>query len=83
MASTLVPAIRGLRMVTGSASHYCVSHATCPVVTVPEPSVDGPALDSSVKQAEPLTMKWCVDCHRSVPVAERARKLTDCSTCHR
>ncbi len=33
----------GHRLVTGSASHYCVSHATCPVVTVPEPSPDTPA----------------------------------------
>lgn len=37
----------GQRFVTGSASHYCVSHATCPVVTVPEPPVDRPARDST------------------------------------
>ncbi|MDN5766558.1 MAG: universal stress protein [Humibacillus sp.] len=37
----------GQRFVTGSASHYCVSHATCPVVTVPEQPVGGPARDST------------------------------------
>jgi nucleotide-binding universal stress UspA family protein len=26
------------RMLVGSASHYCVSHSTCPVVVVPAPS---------------------------------------------
>ena len=31
------------RPITGSATHYCVSHATCPVVTVPEPTRDTPA----------------------------------------
>ncbi len=45
----------GQRFVTGSASHYCVSHATCPVVTVPEPSVEGPALDST----PPAKKTWC------------------------
>ena len=39
-----------------------------------------------VKQEEPLTMGWCLDCHREQPVAfglpERAGLLTDCSTCH-
>lgn len=38
----------GQRFVTGSASHHCVSHASCPVVTVPEPAVDGAAHDSPV-----------------------------------
>ena len=25
------------RYLAGSVSHYCISHASCPVVTVPEP----------------------------------------------
>jgi nucleotide-binding universal stress UspA family protein len=29
--------IRGRRYLAGSVSHYCISHASCPVVTVPEP----------------------------------------------
>ena len=37
---TREPLQGGRRFVTGSASHYCVSHATCPVVTVPEPPPD-------------------------------------------
>ncbi|OFE18753.1 hypothetical protein BA895_00715 [Humibacillus sp. DSM 29435] len=40
---TREPLRDGHRLVTGSASHYCVSHATCPVVTVPEPPPDLPA----------------------------------------
>jgi nucleotide-binding universal stress UspA family protein len=28
--------IRGRRYLAGSVSHYCISHASCPVVTVPE-----------------------------------------------
>ena len=39
---TREPLRGGQRFVTGSASHYCVSHAPCPVVTVPEPPVDAP-----------------------------------------
>lgn len=39
-----------------------------------------------VKQEAPLTMGWCLDCHREQPVPfgipERAGPLTDCSTCH-
>ncbi len=33
---------------------------------------------AAVYQAEPLTMNWCVSCHRA-----RAPRLTNCSTCHR
>jgi nucleotide-binding universal stress UspA family protein len=29
--------VRGRRYLAGSVSHYCISHASCPVVTVPEP----------------------------------------------
>jgi nucleotide-binding universal stress UspA family protein len=29
--------IRGRRYLAGSVSHYCISDASCPVVTVPEP----------------------------------------------
>lgn len=32
---------------------------------------------AQVYQAAPLTMSWCVDCHRSV------RAPTNCTTCHR
>jgi nucleotide-binding universal stress UspA family protein len=28
--------VRGRPYLTGSVSHYCVSHASCPVVTIPE-----------------------------------------------
>lgn len=39
-----------------------------------------------VKQDAPLTMGWCLDCHREQPISfglpERAGQLTDCSTCH-
>jgi nucleotide-binding universal stress UspA family protein len=31
---------RGLhRLITGSVSHFCVSHATCPVVAIPAPAL--------------------------------------------
>lgn len=29
--------VRGRPYLTGSVGHYCISHASCPVVTVPEP----------------------------------------------
>jgi nucleotide-binding universal stress UspA family protein len=29
--------VRGRPYLAGSISHYCISHASCPVVTVPEP----------------------------------------------
>ena len=32
--------IRGRSYLAGSVSHYCISHASCPVVTVPESPVD-------------------------------------------
>jgi hypothetical protein len=38
-----------------------------------------------VRQASPLTMGWCLDCHRK-KVAERPQgraHLTDCLTCHK
>lgn len=42
-------------------------------------------------QAQPLTMQWCLDCHRHPPPAapgtvalrRTPRQLSDCSTCHR
>jgi nucleotide-binding universal stress UspA family protein len=34
------------RLVSGSVSHYCLSHAVCPVVAVPAPASDRPADDS-------------------------------------
>ncbi len=39
----------------------------------------------AVRQVSPLTMGWCLDCHRAKQAerpAERAR-LTDCWTCHK
>jgi hypothetical protein len=39
-----------------------------------------------VKQDAPLTMGWCLDCHRQQPLASgeaaQANRLTDCATCH-
>jgi hypothetical protein len=44
-----------------------------------------------VKQWAPLTMGWCVTCHRErapadvlaqVGAVRAANQLTDCSTCH-
>ena len=41
-----------------------------------------------VEQSAPLTMGWCVDCHREgtskgTPVAAaQQNRLTDCSVCH-
>lgn len=40
------------RLLTGSVSHYCLSHAVCPVVAVPVPASDHSVDDSDkVKQA--------------------------------
>jgi nucleotide-binding universal stress UspA family protein len=36
------------RLVSGSVSHYCLSHAACPVVAVPAPGSDRPADDSDM-----------------------------------
>jgi nucleotide-binding universal stress UspA family protein len=36
VVGTREPVRRG-RYLAGSVSHYCISHASCPVVTVPEP----------------------------------------------
>ncbi len=40
-----------------------------------------------VRQTRPLTMSWCVDCHRDAEKASvavtRSHSLTDCTTCHR
>jgi hypothetical protein len=35
---------------------------------------------AAVYQVEPMTMSFCVDCHRRTPAAE---KLVHCSACHR
>jgi len=35
-----------------------------------------------VYQVEPLTMRWCLDCHRNEE-HQRGRSLTHCTTCHR
>ena len=39
-----------------------------------------------VEQAAPMTMQWCVSCHRDpggVAGVQHARSLTSCSSCHR
>jgi hypothetical protein len=36
-----------------------------------------------VHQVAPLTMRWCLDCHRSLAGERGVQSLTDCSTCHR
>jgi nucleotide-binding universal stress UspA family protein len=36
------------RLVSGSVSHYCLSHAACPVVAVPAPASDRRADDSEM-----------------------------------
>jgi nucleotide-binding universal stress UspA family protein len=39
---------RGLeRLLVGSVSHYCLAHASCPVVTVPSPLMTPPYEDSA------------------------------------
>jgi hypothetical protein len=38
---------------------------------------------SQVIQMEPMTMQWCVNCHREAPARYGARALTTCTTCHR
>jgi hypothetical protein len=35
----------------------------------------------TVAQVAPLTMRWCLDCHRHA--APDQRRLTNCTTCHR
>ncbi len=37
-----------------------------------------------VRQVEPLSMRWCLDCHRDPPETAAVRKgPTDCTACHR
>jgi len=38
---------------------------------------------AAVSKAQPLSMLWCLDCHRAQPAAGRLHPLTDCSLCHR
>jgi len=38
---------------------------------------------AEVAQVAPLTMNWCVECHRAAPERYHARALTNCTTCHR
>ena len=44
--------VRGRRYRAGSVSHYCISHASCPVVTVPEqlPNPQHDLSDQSTRQ---------------------------------
>jgi nucleotide-binding universal stress UspA family protein len=39
------------RLLTGSVSHYCLSHAACPVVAVPAPSFDRAAVPDTAELA--------------------------------
>jgi nucleotide-binding universal stress UspA family protein len=39
------------RLLTGSVSHYCLSHASCPVVAVPAPSFDRAAVPDAAELA--------------------------------
>jgi nucleotide-binding universal stress UspA family protein len=43
------------RLVSGSVSHYCLSHAACPVVAVPAPASDRPGDDSDTTGLSPLS----------------------------
>jgi len=37
-----------------------------------------------VRQVEPLSMRWCLDCHRDPPETAAVRSgPTDCTACHR
>lgn len=36
-----------------------------------------------VVQTKPLTMGWCIDCHRASSSASTITRLTTCSACHR
>jgi len=36
-----------------------------------------------VEQAAPMTMAWCVQCHRASSPQVRGRSLITCTTCHR
>lgn len=40
---------------------------------------------AQVRQATPMSMNWCVSCHRDPDVsrAKHTRNLTSCTTCHR
>jgi nucleotide-binding universal stress UspA family protein len=39
------------RLLTGSVSHYCLGHASCPVVAVPAPSVDRAEVPDTAESA--------------------------------
>jgi len=36
-----------------------------------------------VYMAKPMTMLWCIDCHREYQARGAVHATTDCSTCHR
>jgi hypothetical protein len=40
------------RLLAGSVSHYCLSHAACPVVAVPAPPHDVPVGNAEEEQSE-------------------------------
>jgi hypothetical protein len=71
------------RRVTSVPDFVFFNHAAHVHAGVACDTCHGPVpLMETVYQAAPLTMEWCVDCHRA---ANRygARQLTSCTTCHR
>jgi nucleotide-binding universal stress UspA family protein len=56
------------RLLSGSVSHYCLSHAVCPVVAVPAPVADGRAKDSGA--IGPDTTSEIEDLETVVPAPE-------------
>lgn len=51
--------------------------------------VTGPSLANDLanllglkRPSRPLTMGWCVDCHRAENAARKARAPLDCVACH-
>ena len=40
-------------------------------------------LMSRVYQIEPMTMSWCLDCHRKYQAKGATHATTNCTTCHR
>ena len=58
------------RLVSGSVSHYCLSHAACPVVAVPAPASDRGAEESDTAGPD-TTAGTDQDVRATTPAAER------------
>ncbi len=58
------------RLLTGSVSHYILSHAGCPVVAVPAPASDRPAEDSDTV-GQGTTAGTDEEAGTAIPAAER------------